>query len=727
MKQFIYRCLAVCWLTLCLTPPAFAALAHRYSFTEDVSDSIGAAHGALMGNASITNGEVVLRGTAGGYVELPGGIITGFEAVTIECWAKFNASGNWARLYDFGDKNGANGRNYILLTPHSGSADTRMSISDTDPGSSNERFVILPGVLDNKPLLHVTAVYDPANGFAGLYTNGVLAASRDDLDIPLSSVKNVFSYIGRSLYSSDAYLNARITEFRIYDQALSASDIALSFQLGTNTPANHGPAAIATQPQDKAVNELQPVTFTVGALGTAPRALQWYKNDAPIAGATNASYTVEAAPASDNGARFKAIVGNTFSNVAYSVTSSSAVLTVNSDMTPPTLLRAANFSPTQVDVAFSEAVRPGTATDLRHYVLTSSSGPVSITGAVLNPDQSSVLLTTAPLTTGTLYTLTVNGVRDVSAAANAIAPDAQATFTAQTYTIVDIGNPIPGGTATAAGGGYDVVAGGRDILGASDQFSLLSIQRTGDFDVKVQVPGLGLSDAFAKAGLMARELTNSNSRYAATFATPSVAGTFFQARLANAGGTTNLGSLPVSYPDTWLRLRRAGNVFSGYAGFDGNRWTLLGSATIAMSNTVYFGMAVASRNTNQTTTAQFRKLENATDATVGQIALTGEPLGPSSRKTGLAISEIMYHPRTVPGSIRSLEFVEVFNSQAFWEDIGGYRLTGSIDYTFPTKTVIPAGGFLVVARDPEFVRSHYGITGVLGPWVGAIALAVQNI
>ena len=63
-------------------------------------------------------------------------------------------------------------------------------------------------------------------------------------------MKNVFSYIGRSLYSSDAYLNARISEFRIYDQALSASDIALSFQLGTNTPANHGPAVIATQPQE---------------------------------------------------------------------------------------------------------------------------------------------------------------------------------------------------------------------------------------------------------------------------------------------------------------------------------------------------------------------------------------------------------------------------------------------------------------------------------------------
>jgi len=32
---------------------------------------------------------------------------------------------------------------------------------------------------------------------------------------------------------------------------------------------------------------------------------------------------------------------------------------------------------------------------------------------------------------------------------------------------------------------------------------------------------------------------------------------------------------------------------------------------------------------------------------------------------------------------------------------------------------VGAGQFVVVARDPGYVESYYGITGVLGPWNGA--------
>ncbi|MEY2407836.1 MAG: hypothetical protein QOF48_506, partial [Verrucomicrobiota bacterium] len=99
--------------------------------------------------------------------------------------------------------------------------------------------------------------------------------------------------------------------------------------------------------------------------------------------------------------------------------------------------------------------------------------------------------------------------------------------------------------------------------------------------------------------------------------------------------------------------------------------------------------------------------------------LSREPLGPSSRKTSFAITEIMYHPRVVPGfTNRSLEFVEIYNSNPFPENISNHRLSGAIDYTFPANTSIPGGGFLVVARDPGFIQSRYGLSNVLGPWSG---------
>ena len=93
--------------------------------------------------------------------------------------------------------------------------------------------------------------------------------------------------------------------------------------------------------------------------------------------------------------------------------------------------------------------------------------------------------------------------------------------------------------------------------------------------------------------------------------------------------------------------------------------------------------------------------------------LTYEALGPSSRRTGLVISEIMYHPRDRADE-RNLEFVEIYNSNPFAENIGGYRFSGSFDYLLPPNTIIGGNGFLVVAPVPADIEAEYGITDVLG-------------
>ena len=50
----------------------------------------------------------------------------------------------------------------------------------------------------------------------------------------------------------------------------------------------------------------------------------------------------------------------------------------------------------------------------------------------------------------------------------------------------------------------------------------------------------------------------------------------------------------------WLRLQRIGNQFTGYAGFDGQSWSLLGTVNLAMQPSIYFGFAVSSHNASQT-------------------------------------------------------------------------------------------------------------------------------
>src|SRR3954463_1585859 len=125
-------------------------------------------------------------------------------------------------------------------------------------------------------------------------------------------------------------------------------------------------------------------------------------------------------------------------------------------------------------------------------------------------------------------------------------------------------------------------------------------------------------------------------------ATPTISGSYFQSRSTTNGSTALSGSFPPNYPNTWLRLKRVGNDFTGYAGFDGQSWTQLGTSTIAMPATIYFGFAVSSHNTNQTATAAFRDFSIVTNSATG-ATLAFEPLGQCSRRTSLVISEIMYH------------------------------------------------------------------------------------
>ncbi|MFP6865381.1 MAG: lamin tail domain-containing protein, partial [Roseibacillus sp.] len=102
------------------------------------------------------------------------------------------------------------------------------------------------------------------------------------------------------------------------------------------------------------------------------------------------------------------------------------------------------------------------------------------------------------------------------------------------------------------------------------------------------------------------------------------------------------------------------------------------------------------------------------------ITVASESLGPSSRRTPVVISEIMYHPLLRADGLDG-EFVELHNSQPWTEDISGYRLSGAVDFEFPANTVIPAGGFLVVAKSPADAAALFGIQDVLGPYAGQLS------
>ena len=102
-----------------------------------------------------------------------------------------------------------------------------------------------------------------------------------------------------------------------------------------------------------------------------------------------------------------------------------------------------------------------------------------------------------------------------------------------------------------------------------------------------------------------------------------------------------------------------------------------------------------------------------------------EPLGPSSRRSGVVISEVMYHPRS-RGDNRNMQFVEIYNSLPWFEEMGGWQLSGDVEFVFPENFVLPSRGFVVVAADPLALTQFAGVTNVLGSFAGGKSLSKSS-
>lgn len=277
-------------------------LAHRYSFSESsgttTADSVGGSawDGTLYNDAVLGGGKVVLNGTTtNGYVQLPPGLVTNMDEVTVEVWASFASPiYTWANLFAFGnsdtdplDSTFGLGGDYIGLCPHTGGATTSMNFGQGLPGYFAERDAVMGSTLDGLTNVHIVAVYHPLAGYEALYINGAQVATismfnnqidpvacagptfnnRSILAYQLGLVGDPINYIGKSLYASDPSLNATIDEVRIYNGPLTAFQVAVDHALGpdqligtsTNVPlaaAVAGANAMISWPTNSALVDL---------------------------------------------------------------------------------------------------------------------------------------------------------------------------------------------------------------------------------------------------------------------------------------------------------------------------------------------------------------------------------------------------------------------------------------------------------------------------------------
>lgn len=67
------------------------------------------------------------------------------------------------------------------------------------------------------------------------------------------------------------------------------------------------------------------------------------------------------------------------------------------------------------------------------------------------------------------------------------------------------------------------------------------------------------------------------------------------------------------------------------------------------------------------------------------------------------------------------QWLELYNRSSKAVDLSGWRFDSGVDYVFAPGTQIAPGAYLVLASDPDALKSKYPSLAPLGPWVGSLS------
>lgn len=190
----------------------------RYEFTDNLLDStVNVNHLSSFGTITYTTGKtgtkaVSLNGT-NSFLQLPVEVAN-HQEMTVSAWVYVRGLNPWQRVFDFGNSESEN----MYLTPRNNAAKLRFGIKN----GGTEQGLEAPALTYYK-WTHVAVSLSKTK--VSLYVNGVLASESDAITIRPSDFKPVLNYIGRSQYS-DPLLNGNIDDFRVYNYALNAGEVA---------------------------------------------------------------------------------------------------------------------------------------------------------------------------------------------------------------------------------------------------------------------------------------------------------------------------------------------------------------------------------------------------------------------------------------------------------------------------------------------------------------------
>jgi DUF1680 family protein len=174
---------------------------------------------SLFGNV------LALSGESETYVSIPGEAVSGEESLTITGWIYLRSPKSGQVFFDFGK----NGSSHVSAAPAGTGAGEGLQVQLVTGGKT---WATASAAVPVNKWSHIAVVIDVSSKTMSTYLNGALAGEAKDLSLELKQLfdfdndKNNQLFIGKSLGSEKTFLNAKLSDFRVYRIPLTQRQIA---------------------------------------------------------------------------------------------------------------------------------------------------------------------------------------------------------------------------------------------------------------------------------------------------------------------------------------------------------------------------------------------------------------------------------------------------------------------------------------------------------------------
>jgi hypothetical protein len=266
------------------------------------------------------------------------------------------------------------------------------------------------------------------------------------------------------------------------------------------------------------------------------------------------------------------------------------------------------------------------------------------------------------------------------------------------WSFEDIDSPTPAGSSTydSSTSVFTVNGGGTLFGGVNDQFQYADTEVTGDFTFVTQLTSMTDANNGSMAGAMVRTglIASTPELFVGEQPSTIVWGT----RRVLAGSAENSNNnYSTAVVDPYLKLVRGGNTIDSYYSADDVNWTFMyGQQFNSLPDTIYVGLAVASRTSSSVCTATFANTSITSPGNNNSTAWVGNTFGGGNAHVPDDANAAYVDPATGQVILNSTDegyALDIFNTD------GSFSAFGNSSHFLQGTAVYADSNFIFTAQD----------------------------